>query len=79
MAESIWIDGVPYSFEADAEAGAFLIGDHAGELWTGTRLRWRPGTAGPWRRVLLYDVHPLDGPAVRAALEHVVRTSERGR
>ena len=68
MASSITVAGRPYQYEAEAEAGTWLTGPDAGELWFGTRVRYRPGTAGRWRTFSLVGPHPLDTPAVEEAL-----------
>ncbi len=70
MASSIKIDGTPYQYEFEAEAGVY---PDTGTRWWGTRLRYRPGLSGRWRYKILVDVHPLDFRAVMAALEAVVR------
>ena len=70
---STTIGNTPYQWDPLAEAGIIL---QTGERWWGTRVKWRPGTAGRWRSFVLIDVHPLDAEtleravALRLAHEH---------
>lgn len=65
MSATVRINDVPYSYDAEAEAGIFLS---SGERWWGTRIKWRRGTAGKWNRALFVDLHPCDYDAVHAAI-----------
>ena len=69
MSAAIRVDGVPYTYDTEAEAGIYLS---TGERWWGTRLKWRPGTAGKWNRVVLEGVHPFDYDAVAEAARLVI-------
>jgi hypothetical protein len=62
---SVTVRGVAYQFEAEAEAGLEL---GTGKRWWGTRVKYRPGTRGRWRSVLLIDVHPFAAGEVERGL-----------
>lgn len=72
MGTSITVAGTPYSYEAEAEGGTWLSGEHAGELWWGTRVRYRPGLTGRWKSATLVGTHPLDTPAIEEALRQII-------
>ncbi len=54
-------NGTPYQYVAEAEAGVYLQG---GGRWWGTRVKYRPGTRGAWRSLLLVGTHPMDAEGV---------------
>lgn len=72
MPESLTIGDTPFQYETEATAGVWLSGDRAGERWFGTVVRWRPGTAGRWRKFTIADTHPYETDAVQAALRHAI-------
>lgn len=75
MSASTTVDGVPFQWDCEAEAGVNLAD---GERWWGTRVRYRPGTRGAWRTFVLVDVHPFDADAIHAALVSVIEHRQRG-
>jgi hypothetical protein len=72
---TVRVDGVPYQYKAEAEAGVELEGLRR---WWGTRVQWRPGTRGRWHHFLLVDVHPFDFDRIEVAVELWVRRARRG-
>lgn len=69
MSASITVSGVPYQYDAEADAGIYLS---SGERWWGSRIKWRAGTAGRWQHVIIQDLHPMDYSGVADALRLVI-------
>lgn len=72
-----WLDreaDVRYEYLADPEAGLMLDG---GELWWGTRFRFRVKGDRRWRSFIAVNVHPYDSLAVDAALAKYITQARR--
>ena len=65
MSQAIHFKGEPFTYETEANAG---IGLTDGELWWGTLIKYRRGTAGKWTRFTLVDVHPFDPAKIQQGL-----------
>ncbi|HWE82790.1 MAG TPA: hypothetical protein VG265_14160 [Gaiellaceae bacterium] len=66
------IDGIEYDAKPD---GGIYLNDSppqkVGDLWWGTRLRWRRQGDRLWRRALVIDLHPLDADRVHEAVRRL--------
>ena len=75
MSATVWVDGTPYQYEAEAEAGVNL---GTGCRWWGTHVKVRPGITGRWLRFNLVDVHPFDTRTVERGIIEVLRANPEG-